>query len=124
MLRPLVVNTRAVPDEHFRLKPGYWCRRNLLPFSSRYVSLNVNDHMMGSTLVESQTGESAIVGLRWLLIFGQQDKLRAGRSKGLRRGRKEEAAQGGIQGASGDGIAFGGRRPWRSCRRSLGFIRR
>src|SRR5260221_8943871 len=50
--------------------------------------------------------------MRWLRIFGQRDKLKADRSKrGVRRGRKEEAAQRGIQGASGDGVAFGGEDP-------------
>ena len=46
--------------------------------------------------------------LRRLRNFGQRDKLRADRSKrDMRRGRKEEAAQREIQGASGDGGAFG-----------------
>src|SRR5258707_5724909 len=50
--------------------------------------------------------------VRRLRIFGQRDKLRADRSKmGVRSGRKEEAAQRGIQGASGDGGAFGGEDP-------------
>src|SRR5258708_5608083 len=54
----------------------------------------------------------APLDLRRLRIFGQRDKLRADRSKmGVRSGRKEEAAQRGIQGASGDGGAFGGEDP-------------
>src|SRR5260370_25547051 len=50
--------------------------------------------------------------LRRLRIFGQRDKLKADRSKGgVRGGRKEEAAQRGIQGAGGDGGTFGGEDP-------------
>jgi hypothetical protein len=42
-------------------------------------------------------GVGGIRGLRRLRIFGQRDKLRADRSKrGVRSGRKEEAAQRGI----------------------------
>jgi hypothetical protein len=50
--------------------------------------------------------------VRRLGIFGQRDKLKAGRSKrGVRSGRKEEAAQRGVQSAGGDGGAFGGEDP-------------
>ena len=46
--------------------------------------------------------------MRRLRIFGQQDKLGLTDPKDVRRGHKEEAAQRGIQGASGDGVALGG----------------
>src|SRR3984893_3010599 len=50
--------------------------------------------------------------MRRLRIFGQRDKLKADRSKGgVISGRKEEAAQRGVQSAGGDGGAFGGEDP-------------
>src|SRR2546430_2264006 len=50
--------------------------------------------------------------LRRLRIFGQRDKLRlTGPKRGMISGRKEEAAQRGIQSAGGDGGAFGGEDP-------------
>ena len=50
-----------------------------------------------------------VMDLRRLRIFGQRDKLKGSAvQRAVRRGDKEEAAQRRIQGASGDGIAFGG----------------
>src|SRR5215470_196133 len=49
--------------------------------------------------------------LRRLRISGQRDKLGLTGPKDVRRGRKEEAAQREIQGASGDGGAVGGEDP-------------
>src|SRR5215469_14913379 len=62
--------------------------------------------------------------MRRLRIFGQQDKLRADRSRG-----RETWAQRGSSTAQNSRREWRwrrcrGRRPWRSCRRSLGFIRR
>src|SRR5207253_6510650 len=55
---------------------------------------------------------SALAIVRRLRIFGQRDKLRlTGPKRGMISGRKEEAAQRGIQSAGGDGGAFGGEDP-------------
>ena len=62
--------------------------------------------------------------LRRLRIFGQRDKLKADRPKG----RETWASRGNSTARNlrreWRWRRFRGRRPWRSCRRSLGFIRR